>query len=126
MLYIYIRTYNVHMHIQPEGITYVCTVPFNYNFIFTCVYTSGTTKLLHCIPVTCLCGPRLLIVCNMHVSCNLHVWKYMREYTRGSTHVSTRVEVHACTYMYRYVNMLYSWIVKHYHSCIKVTRVVLW
>ena len=60
-------------------------VPLNYNFIFC---THGTTRILHCIPVTCLCGTHLLLTWNVHIS-----WKY--------THVSTHlVEVHAKNYMW--------------------------
>ena len=69
--------FSIHMYIH--------TVLLNYNFIFTRVITRGTTRILHCIPVTCLRRPRLLIACNVHVS-----WKYMR----GSTHV----EAHAWKY----------------------------
>ena len=63
------------------------TVQFKYNFIFTRVYMHGTTIKLHCIPITCLRGPRFLLACNMHVSCNLswkHTWNKIN--TRGTKH----------------------------------------
>ena len=72
-------------------------VPVNYNFIFTSVILRGTTRILHCIPVTCLRGPHLLIACNVHVS-----WKYMRGSTCMEVHVwkhlhgSTHVEQNMC------------------------------
>ena len=78
------------------------TVMFNFNFIFTRMYMRGTMKLLHCIPITCLRGPRLLIACNMHVSCNLHMWKYTHEYTRGSTCVHLHVQVRVICFDYDY------------------------
>ena len=56
---------------------YVCTVLLNCNFIFPHMILHGTTAILQCIPVTCLCGPRLLVSCNVHVS-----WKYTRGNTR--------------------------------------------
>ena len=46
-------------------------VPLNYNFIFTCMSTSGAARKLQCISVTCLHGPRFLVVWNIHISCNL-------------------------------------------------------
>ena len=50
--------------------TIKCSIPFllNCNFIFTCVISRGTMTILQCIPVTCLCGPHLLVSCNVHVS----------------------------------------------------------
>ena len=65
------------------------TVLLNCNFIFPCVILRGTTTILHCIPVTCLRGPRLFMSCNVHVS-----WKY----THGSTCL---VKVHTCKYVSR-------------------------
>ena len=36
------------------GGLYIRTVPFNYNFIFTCVSTRGTTQYVFLVEVTCL------------------------------------------------------------------------
>jgi len=69
------------------------TVPLNYNFIFTHVYTHGTTRKLQCHPVMCLHGPRFLITCNVHVMCrNTHGTKF------------TRVEQKICTRTFTHVN----------------------
>ena len=70
--------------VRLETATYVCMLPLNYNFIFTCVISCGTRTILKCIPVTCLCGPRLLVSCNVRMymalgSTRLEVyvsWKY--------------------------------------------------
>ena len=81
-----------------------CMVPLNYNFIFTCVISHGTTRILQCIPVTCLRGPRLLVACNVHVS-----WKY----TRGST----RVKILAWKYTR---GNFHAWHVKFYSPSLEL------
>ena len=48
-----------------------CTVPFNYNFIFTCVSMCGATRKIQCILIMCLYGPCFLMAWNIHISCNL-------------------------------------------------------
>jgi len=81
------------------------TVLLNYNFIFTCVYTRGTTRKLQCLPVTCLRGPRFLVACNAHVTCgntcgtkftrmeqSSHAWN--KVYTRRTKNSHTYI--HAC------------------------------
>ena len=59
--------YNVfcmkHACYMHDILSRVPTVPFNYNFIFTCVNTRGITRNVHSIPVTCLRGPRFLVAC---------------------------------------------------------------
>ena len=93
IMYIYVCTY-----MCTHGHMYISTVQFNYNFIFTRMYTRGTTRKLHCIPVTCFRGPRFLVACNMHVSCNLswkHAWNNLL-YTRRTK--LTRGTEHACTH----------------------------
>ena len=49
----------------------IYTGPLNYSVIVTCASMRGVMRNLQCIPVTCLHGPCFLIVCNIHVSCNL-------------------------------------------------------
>ena len=81
----YIMLLNIIMQGLLEGER--ITVQFNYNFIFICMYTHGTTRELHCIPITCLHGPRFLPACNMHVLCNLsckHAWNKLN--TCGTKH----------------------------------------
>ena len=75
-------------YMQPiiHNLCYIMVL-LNYNFISPWVITRGTTRKICCIPITCLCGPCLLIVCNVHVS-----WKH--------THGSTQVEVHTWKDMY--------------------------
>ena len=62
--------------------TYVRTVPFNYNFIFTRVNTRGTTRNVHSIPVTCLRGPRFLVACVVY-------------FITGTTRVKQLLSLHA-------------------------------
>ena len=66
------------------------TVPLNYNFISTRVYTRGTTTNLHPLPVTCLRGPRFLVAWNIHASCRntRGITRYVEEHgTYKFTHV---------------------------------------
>ena len=68
------------------------TVPLYYNFIFTRMILRGAMTILQCILVTCLCGPHLLVSCNVHGSwqprMEVHVsWKL-------SSHGSTCMEIH--------------------------------
>ena len=82
------------------------TVPFKYKFILTRVHTRGTMKEVHSIPITCSRGPRFIVACIIHVSCNLswkhgcdmrgtkhawymHAWHYTRE--EQNTHEPTRL-----------------------------------
>ena len=100
----------VEMKLSLSGI--VAIIPFNYNFIFTRVITRGTTRILHCIPVTFLHRPRLLTGCNVHVS-----WKYTRGSTRMKAHVCKHT--HGSTYVVQNTRALtrkifYSPILKHY------------
>jgi len=79
------------------------TVQLNYKFIFTHVYTHGTTRKLHCHPITCLHGPHFLVVCNMYISCgNTHGTKIHTHGTkihmRGTKHMCT----HACKLLMEY------------------------
>jgi len=68
------------------------TVPLNYNFIFTRVYTRGTTRKLQCLPVTCLRGTRFLVACNAHVTCgNTRGTKFTRMEEKNS-----HAYLHAC------------------------------
>ena len=62
--------------------TYIATVPFNYNFIFTRVNTRGTTRNIHSIPVTCLRGPRFLVACVVY-------------FITGTTRVKQLLSLHA-------------------------------
>ena len=68
----------------------VRTVPLNYNFISTRMYTRGTTTNLHPLPVTCLRGPRFLVAWNIHASCRntRGITRYVEEY---GTYKFTRV-----------------------------------
>jgi len=69
-----------------------CTVPLNYNFIFACVYTRGSTRKLQCHPVTCLCGPHFLVACNVHVTCrNMRGTKF--------THVEQKIHTITFTHL---------------------------
>ena len=80
---------------------HVYMVPLNYNFILTHMIMHGTTRILHCVPVTCLHGPCLLIACNVHVS-----WKYMHRSTRmnGSTRVHSHVKKFYSLSLEHYIN----------------------
>jgi len=76
--------------------TLICTVPLNYNFIFTCVYMHGTTINLQCHPVM-LCGPCFLVAFNVHITYrNMHGTKF--------THVGKNLHayIHACKLLTKY------------------------
>ena len=75
---------------RTDVISALYTVPLNYNFIFTRVYTRGTTTNLHPLPVTCLRGPRFLVAWNIHASCRntRGITRYVEEH---GTYKFTRV-----------------------------------
>ena len=89
---------------------YLHTIPLNCNFTFTCVILHGITTILQCIPLMCLCGPRLLVSCNVHGSWQ-HICRskhlvvaHLRKFTsRGNTHVEVHVlkvhNSHLITYL---------------------------
>ena len=108
--------------------TITTTVPLNCNFISTLVISHGTTKILQCIPVTCLHGPHLLVSCNVHVS-----WKYThgstclmvihisRKNTLGNTHVEGTCKeqnLHVLTHnnllipsLLHYITPIFFWLI---------------
>ena len=60
---------HTHTHMHVHTYTYIYgTAQLELHFSMR-----GTTRILHCIPITCLHGIRLLLVWNVHVS-----WKYTR------------------------------------------------